>query len=56
MLVAHHLARQFLQAHSSKFSRHDFTLPQLFASLYADEVNSSANTTNSSLGRLCICG
>ena len=33
MLVAYHLARQALPTYSSKFSRHDFTLPQLFACL-----------------------
>jgi hypothetical protein len=37
MLVAHHLARQSLPEHSSKFSRHDFTLPQLFACLAVKE-------------------
>jgi hypothetical protein len=33
MLVADHLARAALPAYTSKFSRHDFTLPQLFACL-----------------------
>ena len=37
MLVAYHLARQSLPEHSSKFSRHDFTLPQLFACLAVKE-------------------
>src|SRR5688500_11087542 len=37
MLVAHHLARRVLPAHTSKFSRHDFTLPQLFACLVVKE-------------------
>ena len=38
MLVGHHLARQFLPDHTSKFSRHDFTLPQLFACLAVKEL------------------
>jgi hypothetical protein len=33
MLVAHHLASQALPDYACKFSRHDFTLPQLFACL-----------------------
>src|SRR5215204_383147 len=33
MLVAFHLARAALPSYTSKFSRHDFTLPQLFACL-----------------------
>jgi hypothetical protein len=33
MLVAHHLASQALPDYTCKFSRHDFTLPQLFACL-----------------------
>src|SRR5438477_476604 len=33
MLVACHLARAALPSYTSKFSRHDFTLPQLFACL-----------------------
>jgi len=33
MLVGHHLARAALPAYTGKFSRHDFTLPQLFACL-----------------------
>ena len=37
MLVAYHLARHALPKHSSKFSRHDFTLPQLFACLVLRE-------------------
>src|SRR5689334_20273349 len=37
MLVAHHLASQSLPDYSSKFSRHDFTLPQLFACLVVKE-------------------
>jgi hypothetical protein len=37
MLVAHHLARQILPSYSSKFSRHDFTQPQLFACLVLRE-------------------
>jgi hypothetical protein len=31
MAMAHHLASYALPAYSSKFSRHDYTLPQLFA-------------------------
>jgi hypothetical protein len=38
MLVAHHLSRQFLHSYSSRFSRHDFTLPQLFACLAVKEM------------------
>jgi Transposase DDE domain len=37
MLVAHHLARGALPARTSKFSRKDFTLPQLFACLVVKE-------------------
>ena len=37
MLVAHHLARGVLPEHTSKFSRKDFTLPQLFACLVVKE-------------------
>src|SRR5437867_2059176 len=38
MLVAHHLACAALPRYSGKFSRHDFTLPQLFACLVVKEV------------------
>jgi hypothetical protein len=38
MLVAHGLARGVLPEHTSKFSRHDFTLPQLFACLVVKEL------------------
>jgi hypothetical protein len=37
MLIAFHLARQTLANYTSKFSRHDFTLPQLLACLVAKE-------------------
>lgn len=37
MRAAYHLARQSLPEYSSKFSRHDFTLPQLFACLVVKE-------------------
>ena len=37
MRVAHYLASQFLPTYSSKFSRKDFTLPQLFACLVVRE-------------------
>jgi len=37
MRVAHQLAIQVLPAHSNRFSRHDFTLPQLFACLVLRE-------------------
>src|SRR3954447_14034547 len=37
MLVAHRLAAQSLPRFSSRFSRHDFTLPQLFACLVVME-------------------
>jgi hypothetical protein len=37
MRVAHELATLVLPAHSTKFSRHDFTLPQLFACLVVRE-------------------
>src|SRR5204862_4752866 len=35
--VAYHLARRLLPEHSCKFSRHDFTLAQLFACLVVRE-------------------
>jgi hypothetical protein len=38
MLVAHELAKQALPLHSNPFSRHDFTLPQLFACLVVKEM------------------
>src|ERR1044072_6476040 len=38
MLVAFRLAREALPEHTSKFSRHDFTLPQLFACLVVKEM------------------
>jgi hypothetical protein len=38
MRAAYHLARQSLPDYSSKFSRKDYTLPQLFACLAAKEV------------------
>jgi hypothetical protein len=37
MFVAYHLAKQCLADHRSKFSRHDFTMPQLFACLIVKE-------------------
>ena len=37
MLVAHHLAKGVLPDYSCKVSRHDFTLPQLFACLVVKE-------------------
>ena len=37
MRVAHHLAAQVLPGYASKFSRHDFTLAQLFACLVVKE-------------------
>ena len=37
MLTAYHLAKDALPQYSSKFSRHDFTLPQLFACLVLKE-------------------
>ena len=37
MRVAHHRARRSLPEHSCKFSRHDFTLAQLFACLVVRE-------------------
>ena len=37
MRAAYHLASQALPQYSSKFSRKDFTLPQLFACLAAKE-------------------
>ena len=37
MLVAHHLARAVLPRYASRFGRHDFTLPQLFACLVVRE-------------------
>lgn len=38
MLVAYRLARQFLPDHTTKFSRKDFTLPQMFACLVVREM------------------
>src|SRR5215213_6051531 len=38
MLVAHHLAAAVLPKYTCKFSRRDFTLPQLFACLVVKEV------------------
>jgi hypothetical protein len=38
MQVAHYLACQSLPSYSCKFSRHDFTLPQLFACLCVKEL------------------
>lgn len=38
MAVAYHLASRALPDYSSKFSRHDFTLPQLFACLAVKEL------------------
>ena len=38
MGVAYHLARRLLPEHACKFSRHDFTLPQLFACLVVREL------------------
>ncbi len=38
MRVAYHLAVRSLPTYSSKFSRHDFTLPQLFACLTVKEM------------------
>ena len=37
MLVAYHLASQCLPNYRNEFSRHDFTLPQLFACLVVKE-------------------
>jgi Transposase DDE domain/Transposase domain (DUF772) len=37
LVVAYHLARRLLPEHSCKFSRHDFTLAQLFACLVVRE-------------------
>src|SRR6266550_4592147 len=37
MRVAYHLAHRLLPEHSGKFSRHDFTLAQLFACLVVRE-------------------
>src|SRR3954451_9773382 len=37
MLRAHHLGKQVLPEYACKFSRHDFTLPQLFACLVLRE-------------------
>jgi hypothetical protein len=42
MLVAHHLASLTLPKYRSKFSRHDFTLPQLFACLVVKEQQRKA--------------
>ena len=37
MRAAYHLARQCLPKYSCKFSRHTYTLPQLFACLVVKE-------------------
>jgi hypothetical protein len=37
MVAAHELARQFRPDYSSRFSRKDYTLPQLFACLVLRE-------------------
>jgi hypothetical protein len=37
MVAAHEIAKQFMPDHASKFSRHDFTDPQLFACLVLRE-------------------
>jgi hypothetical protein len=37
MLVAYYLAKQSIPEYSNKFSRRDFTLPQLFACLVLRE-------------------
>lgn len=37
MLVAYHVAKSSMRNYSSRFSRHDFTLPQLFACLIVRE-------------------
>ena len=34
LLTAYHVAKDALPEYSSKFSRHDFTQPQLFACLW----------------------
>ena len=38
MCCAYHLGRRLLPEHSCKFSRHDFTLAQLFACLVVREL------------------
>src|SRR5215207_1560162 len=37
MLLAHSVGKHAMRAYSSKFSRHDFTRPQLFACLVVKE-------------------
>jgi hypothetical protein len=43
MRVAYHLARRLLPQHSCRFSRHDFTLAQLFACLVVREFFALSN-------------
>ena len=53
MRAAYHLARQSLPTYSSKFSRKDFTLPQLFACLAAKEFTRSSYRAAEALLRDC---
>jgi hypothetical protein len=53
MLVAHHLASMSLPKYTGKFSRHDFTLPQLFACLAVKELLKRSYRETESLLRDC---
>ena len=44
MRVAHEAARMVLPGYRSKFSRHDFTLAQLFACLVVRELSKRGQT------------
>lgn len=55
MRVAHHLALQFLPSYSSKFSRKDFTLPQLFACLVLREQQRKTLRQTEHLLRDALC-
>jgi hypothetical protein len=53
MRAAYHLARRGLPEYSSKFSRHDFTLPRLFACLVAKEFTGRSYRGAEALLRDC---
>src|SRR3954469_15863102 len=53
MRAAHFLAKDVLPAHSSKFSRKDFTLPQLFACLVLREHQKKSYRGTEELLRDC---
>src|SRR5215510_1132162 len=53
MLWAHHLGKQIFPDYSSKFSRHDFTRPQLFACLVVREHQKKSYRGTEALLRDC---